>query len=104
MTQSQVLVKQHKMLTSHQQRAQTKQKIKQMKRTRSCIILTPSWRFVGGGATNSARKRHVRQIMHIAEAHPTEATSSLSEISFSSKISEGVAPHEDDPMVVTVHI
>ncbi|XP_020235081.1 uncharacterized protein LOC109814952 [Cajanus cajan] len=53
--------------------------------------------FAGGGATSAARKRYTRSVVTVSEfRRPTQ-----SEISFSDSDYEGVAPHEDDPVVVS---
>ncbi|XP_020238723.1 uncharacterized protein LOC109817792 [Cajanus cajan] len=53
--------------------------------------------FAGGGVTSAARKRYTHSVLSVSEIrrppHPT--------ISFSDTDYEGVAPHEDDPVVVS---
>ncbi|XP_020202631.1 uncharacterized protein LOC109788346, partial [Cajanus cajan] len=53
--------------------------------------------FAGGGATFAARKRYTRSVLTASEfRRPLQP-----EISFSDSDYEGVAPHEDDPVVIS---
>ncbi|XP_020208747.1 uncharacterized protein LOC109793700 [Cajanus cajan] len=53
--------------------------------------------FAGGGPTSAARKRYTRSVLTVSEfRRPSQP-----EISFSDSDYEGVAPHEDDPIVVS---
>ncbi|XP_020224171.1 uncharacterized protein LOC109806206 [Cajanus cajan] len=53
--------------------------------------------FAGGGPTSAARKRYSRSVLTVSEfRRPPQP-----EISFSDSDYEGVAPHEDDPVVVS---
>jgi len=60
---------------------------------------TISGGFAGGGPTRSARKRYARNIMMAAISEPSSPTP---DIVFSSIDSEGIIPHEDDPVVLSV--
>ncbi|XP_020235536.1 uncharacterized protein LOC109815278 [Cajanus cajan] len=59
--------------------------------------------FAGGGASSSARKRHLRNVNCV---HPTTSAPHQSSppISFSDKDYAGLAPNQDDPMVIVVEI
>ncbi|XP_020209685.1 uncharacterized protein LOC109794654, partial [Cajanus cajan] len=53
--------------------------------------------FAGGGTTSAACKRYTRSVLTVSEfRRPSQP-----EISFSDADYEGVAPHEDDPVVVS---
>ncbi|XP_020235769.1 uncharacterized protein LOC109815456 [Cajanus cajan] len=53
--------------------------------------------FAGGRATSTARKRYSRSVLTVSEfRRPSQP-----EISFSDSDYEGVAPHEDDPVVIS---
>ncbi|XP_020207400.1 uncharacterized protein LOC109792401 [Cajanus cajan] len=53
--------------------------------------------FAGGGATSAARKRYSQSVLTVSEfRRPPQP-----EISFSDSDYEGVAPHEDDPVVIS---
>ncbi|XP_024630733.1 uncharacterized protein [Medicago truncatula] len=63
---------------------------------------TISGGFAGGGESSASRKKYVRQVMFIDD----RATNSENEqdITFTSDDYEGVVPHDDDPMVITLQI
>ncbi|XP_020240273.1 uncharacterized protein LOC109819092 [Cajanus cajan] len=53
--------------------------------------------FAGGGVTSAARKRYMRSFLLMSEiCRPPQPT-----ISFSDADYEGVAPHEDDPIIIS---
>jgi len=64
---------------------------------------TISGGFAGGGESCASRKNYARQIMLIDEGSHTFVEKS-SDITFSAKDFEGVVPHDDDPMVITLQI
>lgn len=55
--------------------------------------------FSGGGASKSARKRYARSVMMTSVSMGTSPTPSLT---FTEKDFQYVAPHEDDPVVLSV--
>jgi len=64
---------------------------------------TVSGGFAGGGESSASRKNYARQIMLINEGSHVFAEKS-SDITFSPKDFEGVVPHDNDPMVITLQI
>jgi len=64
---------------------------------------TISGGFARGGESNASRKNYARQIMLIDEGSHFFAERSP-DIVFSAKDFEGVVPHDDDPMVITLQI
>ncbi|XP_020208863.1 uncharacterized protein LOC109793797, partial [Cajanus cajan] len=67
------------------------------------VINTIAGGFAGGGASSSARKRHLRSIKC---AHSTVSVSHQSSppISFSDEDYASVSPNQDDPMVIVVEV
>lgn len=63
-----------------------------------------SWGFVGEGETRSTRKRYDWPVMHIEQKSLLDRKEDSVVINFSRKDSEGVLAHENDPMVIKVHI
>jgi len=59
--------------------------------------------FAGGGESSSSWKRYVRQVMFIDDNRNETPTNDL-EILLMSKDHEGVPPHGDDPMVITIQM
>jgi hypothetical protein len=68
------------------------------------VINTIVGGFSGGDESNAARKRYLRQVNHVAELTEAVAFPTTPELSFSEKDSEWVIPHDNDPLVVQVHI
>jgi len=64
---------------------------------------TISGGFAGGGESSTSRRNYARQIMLINEDSCSFAERS-SVITFSAEDFEGVIPHEDNPMVITLQI
>jgi len=57
--------------------------------------------FAGGGESSSSRKKYVRQVMFINNnVNPTAGQEK--NITFLATDYEGVVPHDDDPMVITL--
>lgn len=56
--------------------------------------------FVGGGETNSTRKRYAHTAMHVKQKSPSEEKDNQDTITFSKKDAEGMLPHKDNPMVI----
>jgi len=67
------------------------------KHTRNTI----SGGFVGGGESSTSWKNYARQVMLVDKGSRSFAERSPN-ITFSTKDFEGVIPHEDDPMVITL--
>ncbi|XP_020219655.1 uncharacterized protein LOC109802649 [Cajanus cajan] len=67
------------------------------------VINTIAGGFAGGGASSSARKRHLRSINY---AHSTASIphSSSPSISFFDEDYAGINPNQDDPMVIVVEV
>jgi hypothetical protein len=68
------------------------------------VISTIAGGFSGGGESNAARKRYLRQVNHVAELTGAAAFPTTLELSFSEKDSEGVIPLDNDMLIVQVHI
>jgi hypothetical protein len=68
------------------------------------VINTISGGFSGGGESNTDRKRYLRQVNHVTELMGEVSFPKIPELSFSEKDSEGVVPHDNDPLVIQVHI
>ena len=64
---------------------------------------TISGGFAGGGESSTSWKNYARQIMLVDEGSRSFAERSP-DITFSTEDFEGVIPHEDDPMVITLQI
>jgi len=64
---------------------------------------TISGGFAGGGESSASRKNYARQIMLVDEGSRT-FTEKSSDITFFAKDFEGIIPHDDDPMVITLQI
>ncbi|XP_020240412.1 uncharacterized protein LOC109819191 [Cajanus cajan] len=67
------------------------------------IINTIAGGFTGGGASSSARKRHLRTI-NCAHSTASILHKSSPPISFSDEDYAGISPNQDDPMVIVVEI
>ncbi|XP_020209122.1 uncharacterized protein LOC109794071 [Cajanus cajan] len=67
------------------------------------IINTIAGGFAGGGASSSARKRHLRSI-NCALSTASISYKSSPPISFSNEDYAGISPNQDDPMVIGVEI
>lgn len=51
-----------------------------------------------------SRKKYARFMMHIFETMVPDDEQDLDMVSFSQRDAMGIVPHEDDPMVVKIHI
>ncbi|XP_020225182.1 uncharacterized protein LOC109807065 [Cajanus cajan] len=67
------------------------------------VINTIAGGFTGGGATSSARKRHLRAVRSINSVNQLK-TPTIPPITFSDRDFRGVDPVQDDPMVISVEI
>jgi hypothetical protein len=64
---------------------------------------TISGGFAGGGESSSSRKKYVRQVM-LCQEYEEHDQQRGPDISFSARDYQGVVPHDDDPMVITLQI
>ena len=60
--------------------------------------------FAGGGESNNARKRYVRQSEFEAKFVGHTSISSTPNLSFTKEDKREVMPHDDDPLVIQVQI
>ncbi|MCH90939.1 gag-pol polyprotein [Trifolium medium] len=68
------------------------------------VINTIAGGFSGGGESNSARKKYVRQVNQIAEMIRKISFPKTPELTFSERDAEGIVPHDNDPLVIQVQI
>ncbi|XP_020210703.1 uncharacterized protein LOC109795571 [Cajanus cajan] len=70
------------------------------------IINTIAGGFVGGGSSNSARKRHLRNVHNINDYHNSDSKMIPSNppIVFTDDHYEGISLNQDDPMVISVEV
>lgn len=65
--------------------------------------LTISGGFTGRGESNTSRKKYVRQV-RLLDNSVNQALAREPNITFSTKDCEGIIPHDNDLMVVTLQI
>ncbi|MCH92502.1 hypothetical protein A2U01_0013442, partial [Trifolium medium] len=74
------------------------------KETTNHVINTIAGGFSGGGESNFARKKYVRQVNQIAEMIGKVSFPKTPEPTFSEHDAEGIVPHDNDPLIIQVHI
>jgi hypothetical protein len=64
---------------------------------------TISGGFAGGGESSTSRKKYVRQIM-LLDDNAHRPLKQEPDITFTARDYQGVIPHDDDPMIITLQI